>query len=124
MKKVKDFQVIVDLTIQVLGWSCSIPTIRLKDVQRGTYSPTTNNITLPSWLHNFPEVFQIYYCVHEACHRKVLNHRHEFKKLERRALAFWGIEIDYKKAYPKNLYVHGRKVYDDKKDFKKFSKKT
>ena len=111
MKDIKDFQAIVELTLQALRWNCLIPTIKITPVCRGRYYRRTHRITLPTWLLSQSEQYQIYYCVHETCHIKGYGHGYEFKEFERKALAFWNMDIVYKKAYPKYLYENGQECY-------------
>ncbi len=106
--KLKDYQVIVDLTSKAL----KIPSIkvRIKNVNGGRANK--NYITLPKWLDNYDAYYQIYYTVHETCHYVEKRRKHNllFKECEDRMLALWGIRIIRKKAYPKALYANGKRI--------------
>lgn len=108
----KDYQVIVDLTSEALRIS-SIP-VRIKKVYGGRANK--NYITLPKWLEEYDEQYQIYYAVHETCHylrysiKGIYRHNSLFKSYENEALALWGIKIIRKKAYPKTLYANGQRI--------------
>lgn len=97
--------------------------VRVKKVSGGGRCRHNGNndfsITLPHWLWEYDRYYAIYYTIHEACHlvRVMLHsyarsHNETFKKIEDEALALWKIKIVRAKAYPKELYVNGKKIYN------------
>ena len=115
----EDYQAIADLTMEALGFP-HIET-RVKDIWgAGRFNP--HYITLPKWIGERGETFETYYVIHEVCHYEAFTtgkpldgwHNADFKRLETRALALWGITIDRLRVYPKKLYLNGVSAY--KKD--------
>jgi len=106
--KLEDYQVIVDLTSEQL--EISSVQVRIKKVNGGRANK--NYITLPKWLDEYDEQYQIYYAVHETCHYGLGRRRHNllFKKDEDRMLELWDIKIERKKAYPRVLYANGKRI--------------
>ncbi len=118
----KDLQCVLDLTrSELTKYYIGVPkvTLKLKDTQKGTTHFTKGYFTIPLWAVNEGEEFTTYYVVHEFCHFVARNegsrgHDGIFKSVERRALKLWGMDIEYKKAYPRALYANGMKVYESK----------
>ncbi len=107
-------QSIVDLTVEFLGINKPIK-IKVKDIAGGHANEKTRCISVPKWAM-VNEYYAIYYAVHEVCHYRALGHGIAFKLIEKNALAQWGIEIEYSRAYPKALSCNGERVYDRKRD--------
>ena len=105
----EDFQTVVDLTSEALGLRKPMP-VRIKNVLKGMANK--QYITIPKWIENYDELYQIYYAIHETCHYLMhnKNHKDKFKKDEDRALALWGMSIIRKKAYPKSLCCNGQSI--------------
>jgi len=107
----EDYQAIVDLTAEAFN-SSSLP-VRMRNIRGGGYA-SNYFITLPLWLREQVEIYQIYYCVHEICHHIAGQHEGHssiFKNTENSALALWGITIKRAKVYPRVLYLNGEKKY-------------
>jgi len=108
---IQDYRTIIDLTAE--HFRIDLSNIVLKIKVRSCGSAGRSYITLPQWLEEYDENYRIYYAVHEACHHITglgCGHSWMFRKVEDEALALWGLEIERKKAYPKELYANGQKV--------------
>ena len=107
--KRKDYQAVVDLTSEALGLKNPM-LVRIKKVYQGRANKYY--ITIPQWVANYDELYQIYYAVHETCHYLMnnKNHKDKFKKDEDKALALWDMSIVRKKAYPKSLCCNGQSI--------------
>lgn len=105
----EDLQAVVDLTAEEFGGE-SIP-VKIKPTLSGRANE--QYITLPRWIRRYAEAYQIYYAVHEICHYLVGYekwHNIEFKKMEDKALAVWGIKIKRAKVYPKAMTMNGQSI--------------
>ena len=84
------------------------PHIQVKDVAKGKARRRTCKITIPKWLMGRNHYYISYYVIHEVCHFHPdaigYGHGPRFKKVEKIALANFGLSIKYKKAYPKAVY--------------------
>ena len=94
-------QAVADLASEHLGLSQK-PIVKLKDVRAGRYH--CQYVTIPEWISEYGESYEIYYIVHEICHSIVLNHGPVFKQIETKLLAMWGIVPTYAKAYVRALH--------------------
>ena len=103
----KEMQAVVDLCLE--DWGMSTFPVKVKDVHGGRCN--RKSITLPAWLLHYDEAYQIYYAVHEACHRiRGRGHGPDFKNVEDQLLAKFGIKIRRKKAYPRQLWLDGKEI--------------
>ena len=59
--------------------------------------------SLPRWIAEECDAYQVYYIVHEVCHALHLGHGKDFKRAERAALANLGLTITYRRAYAATL---------------------
>lgn len=108
----QDYRTIIDLTAEHFRIDLSNIVLRIKEIRHGGRAGH-NYITLPQWLEEYDENYCIYYTIHEACHLIAglgCGHGWMFRKVEDEALALWGLEIERKKCYPKELYTNGQKV--------------
>lgn len=87
------------------------PEIQIKQVARGRAKINKRTIVIPKWAGDYHEAFWTYYVVHEVCHFRSLGHGPAFKSLEQKVCDYFGIEITYKKAYPKMVKFHGEVIY-------------
>lgn len=80
-------------------------------------------ISIPNWMFEdkYSDEFRYYYIIHEVCHIILfdkfgysVNHEPVFKEMEKKYLDVFGLEIEYKKAYPKRLYSNGVVFYESK----------
>jgi len=96
-----DIQAIADLTAKFLGLPFR-PTARIKDTSRGYAWTRKGWFSIPTFALSRGEDYVIYYTVHEVCHfyGGHLDHGPQFKRIEDRALAYWGLYIKRKKVYP------------------------
>ena len=105
-------QTVVDLCLEDYDMP-SFP-VNVKAVRRGRCNK--RSITIPLSLTRHPEAYQIYYAVHEACHKiRGRHHAPDFKNVEDMLLAKFGIEIARKKAYPKDLWLDGEHILKNNK---------
>lgn len=123
---IQDYQPIVDRVLDYFNVHPDSLKVKVKDVKGGGRTGwryrngrTLFYITLPKWLEIYDEQYAIYYAVHETCHvvtRLKGKHRgrhcENFKRIEEEALALYGIRIKRAKAYPKELYANGQRVYN------------
>lgn len=87
------------------------PEVQIKHAVRGRAKIKQKIIVIPKWAGDYHEAFWTYYVVHEVCHFRSLGHGPAFKKLEQMVCDYFGIEIVYKKAYPKMVKFHGEVIY-------------
>ena len=80
-------------------------------------------ISIPNWMFQdiYSDEFRYYYIIHEVCHIILfdkfghsVNHEPVFKRMEKKYLQLFGLDIEYKKIYPKRLYSNGIVVYESK----------
>lgn len=82
--------------------------VYVKDTARGHAHTGTSSIILPHWLlHRCPKPYIVYYIAHEVAHLYpgTILHEPAFKRVERRALKFFGMGIKYAHAYPRELFT-------------------
>ena len=99
--------------------------ITFKDLKGpGRASYISRRISIPNWMFEdkYSDEFRYYYIIHEVCHIVLYdklgysaNHKPIFKKMEKKYLQLFGLDIEYHKIYPKKLYSNGVVVYEDKK---------
>lgn len=87
------------------------PKVMIKHAVRGRAKIKQKIIVIPKWAGKHHEAFWTYYVVHEVCHFRQLGHGPEFKKFETMVCDYFGIEITYKRAYPKTIKFNGEVVY-------------
>ena len=96
-----DIQAIADLTAKFLGIPFR-PIGKIRDVRRGTAWRKARWFSIPRWVLDHGEDYATYYVIHEVCHfaNGYIHHGPEFREVEDRALAYWGLKIHRKKVYP------------------------
>lgn len=89
--------------------------MRFSNADCGRANIDNGKFSIP--LHAFTkgETYLHYYVIHEFTHcLGCWNHGSDFKRVEGQLLKLFGIEIEYKKAYPKKLYANGELSYTSK----------
>ncbi len=80
-------------------------------------------ITMPNWIFEdkYSDEFRYWYMLHEMCHiilffkgNFIENHGPIFRKIEKEYLGMFGLEIEYKKVYPRRLYSNETVFYERK----------
>ena len=79
-------------------------------------------ITMPNWIFRdkYCDEYRYWYMLHEMCHIILFDrgyhgsHGEKFKEIEKKYLNMFGLEVEYKKAYPKRLYSNGVVFYESK----------
>ena len=112
MKKLQeeDLQTIANLTTEFL--KIDRVEIDIRDIRNGYFKKYYNFAIIPRWIFSKVDTYIAYYVIHEICHQFGYRHNAYFKEMERKALGYWGIEIEYMRAYPKRLYENGEMVYE------------
>jgi hypothetical protein len=110
-----DLETVSEMTFASLNVS-SVPII-FKDLSRGYYSPAF--ILLPEWIFETVDEFQIYYTIHECCHRVVHGHGGDFKRVEARELSQWGLYPVYNREYPNTLRSRNGQTFCGSRGIKK-----
>ena len=115
----EDLQAISDLTCEQLQVKVRphIHYRRLRSGGRASYR--TGYASVPRWAADWGEVYLVYYTLHEVAHHihretgwnwsKV--HSSEYKAIEDKVLALWGLKIERMKAYPKHIYHNGQLAF-------------
>ncbi len=94
--------------------------IQFKQVRGGGRARyRTRKITIPVWVLDRAEEYQIYYVIHELSHfinydkNNGYGHNEDLKRIEQRILKEYNITIIYSRAYPKWLCnTQGEKTCD------------
>jgi len=121
---------ISDLAWEILTEACSWtslyknkikPSIEVRPNRRGRYRPYKNLVVIPQWaINTYGEHYLIYYIVHELCHVFYMGHDTFFKGAEQEVLEYFGITIQYAKAYPKILAYNDKIFYTRPKNISRY----
>jgi len=94
--------------------------IKFKNQNKG-WSRLSGSISIPLWAKEKGNAFFLYYIIHELVHQIIYKkyshwkHNKDFKRIERKILREYNLEIKYARAYPKALInKQGKEVYRDK----------
>ena len=103
--KLEDIQTIADLTAKYLGLSYK-PKAIIKDTRNGKAYTHKGWFSVPKWAWSRGDRYVTYYTVHEVCHFYAggIDHGSLFRKVEDKAMAYWGIYLERKKVYPKRIF--------------------
>jgi len=114
-------RLVAQLTADFFG--IKVPELKMMDANKGYAYGHRNLVTIPYWPARHGEHYFTAYVVHEVTHiyRFSLHPDHwfsepshgiEFHASERRALAQWGLEPVYARAYVKELRFNGQVVFN------------
>ena len=84
----------------------SIPEMLVTSTEQGGKAHINRGFyTVPRWAFGLGEAYAKAYIIHELCHFRVSGHAQDFKSLETKTLAKWGMIPDYsrKKDYISRL---------------------
>lgn len=101
-----DIQAIADLTAKYIGLSFR-PKAVIKDIRRGFAHTDNGWFSVPKWAFKRGDQYVTYYTIHETCHfyGGGIVHGNVFRKVEDKALSYWGIYLERKKVYPKRIFA-------------------
>ena len=92
--------------------------IVVRELYRGHAHIESRFVSVPTsayYLENL-EYFT-YYTIHEITHliANTIKHNADFKRVERHELKLWGLNIEYRRAYPSKLIANGQVCYENKR---------
>jgi len=114
-------RLVAQLTADFFG--IKVPELKMMDANKGYAYAHRNLVTIPWWCTQHGEHYFTAYVVHEVTHiyrfhvnagawMREPSHGREFHDSERRALAQWGLEPVYARAYIKELRFNGQVVFN------------
>jgi len=93
--------------------------VKVRDIGQGRANK--HWISIPLWTIVFGHYYGLWYVLHEIAHYyyKDQGHTDAFKKVEADLCLKHGLTLVRSRAYPKEIYHHGKLVFSKKKQWKK-----